>query len=75
MFSQSTIGQPGEVPPCPGDESLTPMAYVDAGVVTVLFVDPAHQPTALEIDFDVDTYGWLTCDQLEVDDECACACG
>jgi hypothetical protein len=59
---------------CEGDESRTPLAYVDAGVVTVLFVDPEAPPTALMHELDVDTYGWLPCDQPEVEAECACAC-
>lgn len=73
VFSKP-VDDPIPVPPCPGDPSLTPMAYVDDGMVTVLFVDPAHPPTGLEIDFDADSYGWLTCDQPEVDGECACVC-
>jgi hypothetical protein len=66
---------PSPLPPCPGNESLTPMAFVDDGAVLVLFVDPQHKPTAIDSDFDIDSYGWFDCDQPEVGEACACACG
>lgn len=55
---------------CEGDESRTPLAHVDAGVVTVLFVDLEAPPTGLELD----TGDWVPCDQAAVEAECACAC-
>ena len=72
VFSAAFIDE-APVPACPSDESLRPMAFVDAGIVTVLFVDPADAPTAIDMDFDDDSYGWLTCDQPEVEGACACA--
>lgn len=74
IFSSGFI-QPGETPSCPGNESLTPRAFIDAGIVTVLFVDPQAPPTALDMDFDVDSWGWVTCDLPDAAAECACACG
>jgi len=74
-FSAASLLDPGPLPPCAGDDDRTPMAYVDAGLVTVLFIDPEDPPTALDHEYDIDTYGWLTCDQPEVAAECACACG
>lgn len=73
-FSRASLSGGIDAPTCPGDDSLTPLAYVDDGTITVLFVDPQDPPTALEMDFDVDSYGWLGCDQPEVADACACAC-
>lgn len=73
-FSRATLSGGIEAPTCPGDDSLTPLAYVDDGTVTVLFVDPQDPPTALEMDLDMDSYGWLGCDLPEVADACACAC-
>lgn len=66
---------PGPTPSCPGNESLTPRAFIDAGVVTVLFIDPEQPPIALEIDVDADSWGWFTCDSPDAAAECACACG
>lgn len=65
---------PGMTPPCPGNESLTPRAFIDADVVTVLFIDPQQPPTALDMDVDRDSWGWVTCDLPDAAAECACAC-
>lgn len=73
VFSAAFIDA-GPIPACPTDESLTPVAFVDAGIVTVLLVDPADVPASLDGDQDADSYGWLTCDQPEVASACACAC-
>jgi len=74
VFSAPVTGTPASLPSCPGDEALTPMAYVDDGVVTVLFVDREARPTPLEMDFDIDSFGWYPCDDPEVEAACACAC-
>lgn len=66
---------PGPLPSCAGDETRSPLAYVDGDAVTVLFVDPSNPPTALEYEFDGDTYGWYPCEVASVEAECACACG
>jgi hypothetical protein len=73
-FSRASLSDPGEIPSCPGDESLTPLAFIDADLVTVLFVDPEEPPTALDRDLDIDSWGWLTCDGPDAAAECACAC-
>jgi hypothetical protein len=73
-FNAGGSTQPAQIPSCPGDESLTPLAFIDADVVTVLFVDPEEPPTALERDLDIDSWGWLPCDLPDAAAECACAC-
>jgi hypothetical protein len=73
-FSRASLSDPGPIPSCPGDESLTPLAFIDADLVTVLFVDPEEPPTALDGDLDIDSWGWLPCDQPDAAAECACAC-
>jgi hypothetical protein len=69
-FSPASLSGGIDAPTCPGDDSLTPLAYVADGTITVLFVDPQDPPIALEMD----PYGWSYCDQPEVEDACACAC-
>jgi len=73
-FSRASLLDPGPIPSCPGDEARRPMAFVDADMVTVLFVDPEEPPTALDQDLDLDSWGWLTCDLPDAAAECACAC-
>lgn len=66
--------RPRLLPTCPADESRTPMVYFDDGVATVLLVDPEYPAQGLDMDFDADSYGWLTCDVREAAGECDCAC-